>query len=380
MRDPTLRLTTEDGQVRDFVLRPGANSFGRRDTNDYLIDDASVSGRHCEVTWNGESVQVRDLGSTNGTFIDGRQVTESTLAPGQVLRLGSVDLCFLPATEPTVEALGSPNPQPKLALRVETPSLAPPIARAAAASNVRVGLPPAQPLAPPMTFFQHIPGAFIYPFSTNGIFLLIGGTVLFAVLGVGSGFFRGTRIGLAISIVATGYLFAYMQKIISASAQGEKEMPGWPEFGEWWSDIVLPFLLLMWTCLVCFVPAFALLVFGNKQSPLLVPGAFGLLVLGGFYFPMALMAVAVTDSFLAVNPAVLVPSIARVIGPYLVTCLLLGVLFGVSFVAKVLMAVLPVPILPNVVAGFVSLYLLAVEMRLLGLLFFTHRARLGWFS
>jgi CheY-like chemotaxis protein len=67
-------------------------TIGRADGNLFQISDPSVSGRHCEVRLTGEELIVRDLQSTNGTFVDGKNIIEATLKPGQKLRLGDVEL------------------------------------------------------------------------------------------------------------------------------------------------------------------------------------------------------------------------------------------------------------------------------------------------
>jgi pSer/pThr/pTyr-binding forkhead associated (FHA) protein len=73
-----------------FELLPGLNRLGRNPTNDFRVSDPSVSSFHVELTVQDHAVRVRDLGSTNGTFIDEQRITEETLTPGQVLRLGNV--------------------------------------------------------------------------------------------------------------------------------------------------------------------------------------------------------------------------------------------------------------------------------------------------
>ena len=73
-------------------LRPGLSKLGRNPTNDFRISAPSVSSFHAEVQVEGDSVKVRDLGSTNGTFINGQPVTEADLVPGDTLRLGDVEL------------------------------------------------------------------------------------------------------------------------------------------------------------------------------------------------------------------------------------------------------------------------------------------------
>ena len=75
-----------------FELEPGFNTLGRNPTNDFRVHDATVSSFHCEIVVSEESVLVRDLGSTNGTFIEGQPIREARLEPGQILRLGSADL------------------------------------------------------------------------------------------------------------------------------------------------------------------------------------------------------------------------------------------------------------------------------------------------
>ena len=89
MNKLVLRGLTHPGE---FELEPGFNTFGRNPTNDFRVHDATVSSFHCEIVLSEDSVLVRDLGSTNGTFIDNRPVTESRLEPGQILRLGSAEL------------------------------------------------------------------------------------------------------------------------------------------------------------------------------------------------------------------------------------------------------------------------------------------------
>ncbi|HWP35581.1 MAG TPA: sigma 54-interacting transcriptional regulator [Thermodesulfobacteriota bacterium] len=62
--------------------------------NDVVLADPYVSAAHCVVVQTGGRFFVRDLGSTNGTWVDGRQVTEAELIPGTTLRLGRTRLVF----------------------------------------------------------------------------------------------------------------------------------------------------------------------------------------------------------------------------------------------------------------------------------------------
>jgi pSer/pThr/pTyr-binding forkhead associated (FHA) protein len=68
-------------------------TVGRVDDNTFPIPEASVSSHHCEVLLRGGDIVIRDLNSTNGTFINGHQVSgEAPLKPGQILRLGQIEL------------------------------------------------------------------------------------------------------------------------------------------------------------------------------------------------------------------------------------------------------------------------------------------------
>lgn len=74
--------------------------MGRLEDNNFQIPAPSVSGHHCEIVLRGNDVVVKDLDSTNGTFINGEQVTEQALQVGQTVRFGSVE-ARLEASAPT---------------------------------------------------------------------------------------------------------------------------------------------------------------------------------------------------------------------------------------------------------------------------------------
>jgi predicted component of type VI protein secretion system len=68
-------------------------TIGRVDDNTFPIPEGSVSSHHCEVLLRGSDVIIHDLNSTNGTFVNGHQITgEAPLKPGQILRLGQVEM------------------------------------------------------------------------------------------------------------------------------------------------------------------------------------------------------------------------------------------------------------------------------------------------
>ena len=75
-------------------LGKGWTTIGRVEGNAFRIVETSVSSHHCEVRLREDELMVRDLCSTNGTFVQGRRITEAVLKPGQTFRVGEVDLRF----------------------------------------------------------------------------------------------------------------------------------------------------------------------------------------------------------------------------------------------------------------------------------------------
>lgn len=78
----------------EHELHGGVNTVGRSPANEFRITDASVSSFHAEITVRegGAGVNIRDLQSTNGTFIDSSPVEVSAIRPGQTLQVGAVEL------------------------------------------------------------------------------------------------------------------------------------------------------------------------------------------------------------------------------------------------------------------------------------------------
>lgn len=78
---------------QSYELKVDKTTIGRVEDNTFQIAHPSVSSHHCEVLLRGNDVVVKDLNSTNGTFINNQQVTtEGVLKAGQVLRLGQIDI------------------------------------------------------------------------------------------------------------------------------------------------------------------------------------------------------------------------------------------------------------------------------------------------
>ena len=85
-----------------FRLAPGAiKTVGRAPRADFILDVALVSRLHCRLTAGDDRLEVVDLESTNGTFVNDKRVEKATLATGDRLRVGRVELTVRRSTEQT---------------------------------------------------------------------------------------------------------------------------------------------------------------------------------------------------------------------------------------------------------------------------------------
>ena len=196
--------------------------------------------------------------------------------------------------------------------------------------------------------------------------------------------------GLLTRAIFYGYLFAFMQNIIHSTASEDDELPGWPA----WDDIGGCAGRLLACVAISFGPALGLFFYAvHNEEPTAGVAMIPALIFGCLYFPMALLAVAMKDSALSANPLVVLPAIVKVPLEYIVTVLLLAAVLGVRHIGEIGLAELfPKGMLTHSVAtllemfgarvmwNFIGLYLLAVNMRILGLLYVAKKRKLGWFD
>ncbi len=79
---PEVFLFLGDKVLGTFSLSKQELTIGRNPGNDILIDNVGVSRRHAVIRWSGDQVVVEDLGSANGTFVNGQRITSSALKDG----------------------------------------------------------------------------------------------------------------------------------------------------------------------------------------------------------------------------------------------------------------------------------------------------------
>ena len=88
-------LRTADDAEAPFLFRilPGnVKTIGRATRADFIVDAALVSRVHCRLTAGATELEVVDLESTNGTFVNGERTARATLKHGDRLGVGRVDL------------------------------------------------------------------------------------------------------------------------------------------------------------------------------------------------------------------------------------------------------------------------------------------------
>ncbi|MGC3956863.1 MAG: FHA domain-containing protein [Verrucomicrobiota bacterium] len=123
------RLVINPGtpQAWEIQLKPGLNRIGRGEDNDFVINHQSVSTHHCELTVADTTVTLRDLGSTNGTFVERVPVTEIQLHSGHHVQFGSVGLVFESVGLPPLpDAVNLPADGAHIMVANPTPAAPPP--------------------------------------------------------------------------------------------------------------------------------------------------------------------------------------------------------------------------------------------------------------
>jgi len=234
------------------------------------------------------------------------------------------------------------------------------------------------------SFFKELPRSFVYPFRGTGIMILIVATILFGALD----FLSRGLFALLMKGVALGYFFSYVQAIIHSTACDDERMPELPGM----DDVLGGCLRLLGTVLISFGPAMVVAYFAIAQEqPAAGIALIPTIVFGCLYFPMAFLAVAMKDTVAAANPLIVVPSILRVPLEYIITAILAVGLFAFRWAGDTVSSTLAPRALFASSMGemflmfglrafwaFVSVYLLTVTTRILGVLYATKRDRLGW--
>jgi hypothetical protein len=461
---PRLVINPGTPQAWEIQLKPGTNFLGRGASNDFKIEDGSISGSHCQIIVENETATIKDMGSTNGTFVNRAKVIESRLESGQPLRLGSVDMIFYHGGPDAVTSVVVPPPdsqstppapprppalKPGGSLRISGFSHTAPDPAAVVATTdappAADSLDPAAPsaitgtryckfhpksparflcnkcnrtfcdlcvtsrnagakvvktcrscgvecvpvhfqAAAQKSFYASLAGAFAYPFKGAGIIIIICATVAFAALKFVS---IRSLFGIGITISIYGSIFLFMQNIIHTTTSDESEDIGFPDFSETGGaalQLAVIFISSFWLW-------FGLTIAKWNDVEIPVEALIASRILGLIYFPMALLAVAMKDSPLAANPLIVLPAMMKAPVEYGITVLFLLVVYGISVVGDILsgtagqnimmtkdMSTLFIAFGIKAAVGLVSVYLLCVTMRILGLFYNASKQKLAWFA
>lgn len=406
-----LLYRSADGQVIELPLRQGTNRLGRSEINDVRVPDASVSSSHCELLVDGEQIRVRDLGSTNGTAINQQPVKEGLLNLGSILRVGHVDLVVQGEGQPTVDV-----PEPVAPPTVEEPGNLEGSCRnhgnvlaawrcskcfelyceKCVVDGRKFGVPNVKfcPVCSSKvnalkeelmekkkaekTFASEMGGAWKYPLRGNGLIIMIGGTIFFVFLN----FLLSATFLLAgfLLVFVTGYYFAYAQQVISASAQGDDDLPGWPDFSDYIQDIVIPFAQGIALFAVYLLPVSVLSTKLGRDATgdyLIFWAALGIAL---FMMPMAWLAVSMHESVMGLSPHFVIPSILKIPGHYTLVVIQLLAVAVISEATRWVLQLAGIPVLGVFLSTFVWLYFVLVMCRMLGALYYINRHELGWFE
>ncbi|MBS0390598.1 MAG: FHA domain-containing protein [Proteobacteria bacterium] len=92
---PRMVVSIDGVVIKEVPLTQERTTVGRRPYNDVVIDNLAVSGEHAVLVMHGDEVQVHDLGSTNGTFVNGKVVRQQLLRNGDIVEMGKYRIRFL---------------------------------------------------------------------------------------------------------------------------------------------------------------------------------------------------------------------------------------------------------------------------------------------
>jgi hypothetical protein len=437
-------------QPEVIILDSGTFILGRDPGCDYQLTHPSISTAHCEIRRDRGRVFIRDLGSTNGTFIEDKAVAEAELLPDQLIRFGDTIWKFQGSSLQVGEKHSAIAPEPEATPVAPAISIGvnrsakreaeaalkeiPPVQRPCSkhirkpaiyicgncrsefctecvrtrktSKGVRLYCPTCNSYCEDIGSYeiglqtQHatrernrnlflcLGEVFRYPFRASGIALLLGGSLMMAgylVMMAWAAHAGPFGFGAIIlySFLFFGYFTAYLHKIVQASANGDQELPDWPDFSSIWDDIGQPALQILGVWLVSFGPV---KYYIYQQQEAATPWIWVPLLLGGMiYFPMACLSVAVFNTILAANPLTVFVSMFKVLQNYSLAILIFWAAFIFSFLVDIFAGLIPTDLLAVRLAIWaisipVSVYLVIIEARVLGLIYFGNSDKLGWFD
>ena len=92
---PRMIVSIDSVVIKEVELTKERTTLGRRPYNDIVIDNLAVSGEHAVIHMTDDGVEIEDVGSTNGTYVNGKPVKQQTLRNGDLVEMGKYKIRFL---------------------------------------------------------------------------------------------------------------------------------------------------------------------------------------------------------------------------------------------------------------------------------------------
>jgi hypothetical protein len=218
----------------------------------------------------------------------------------------------------------------------------------------------------PPGFLGMLRDAAAYPLRGHGPVIIILGAIFLAFIHLLSCSFR-MRTAIFFAVFGAGYLAAYMFHIVEASANGKRKLPEWPEFSNFWDSICVPFFQMLCPIVLCGLPGCVpVLILGWNERSFAM--GIAIAIVCSFYVPMAILAIAVNNALAGMHPANVLPGIRAVFPRYAGIWLVIGAL-GTASEVLYFTVLDAIPFVGIAVNRWVIIFLGAMEMRLLGVLY-----------
>ena len=96
---PRMIVSIDSVVIKEVELTKERTTLGRRPYNDIVIDNLAVSGEHAAIHMTDDEVEIEDLGSTNGTYVNAKAIKRQELRNGDVIEVGKYKIRFLHEAE-----------------------------------------------------------------------------------------------------------------------------------------------------------------------------------------------------------------------------------------------------------------------------------------
>ncbi len=101
-----ISVLRDSQQITVCELAAGTLTIGRAEDNSLHLDDKTISKHHARIVTYFNATHVEDLGSTNGTYVNGKKVNKKVLQPGDVLKIGEHQLRLDPESDQVKALVG----------------------------------------------------------------------------------------------------------------------------------------------------------------------------------------------------------------------------------------------------------------------------------